>query len=219
VNGAQDMGGDMGFGPIEVEPDEPVFHADWERRVFGVNFAMSSARAWTPDMGRHARESLPPAEYLSSTYYQIWTRGLEKLVLQTGLVTQDELTAGRSMAPGAPDTPMLKPEYVQAVLTASISNGRPVATPALFAVGDPVVTRNMNPLGHTRLPRYARAKRGIVELVHGAQVFADSSAAGRGEAPQWLYTVRFTGVELWGDDADPTVTISIDAWESYLEPG
>jgi nitrile hydratase len=219
MNGAQDMGGDMGFGPIEVEPDEPTFHADWERRAFGLNLAMEATGAWTTDMGRYARESLPPAEYLSSSYYEIWTRGLEKLLLQTDLVTQDELDTGRSLAPGRPGTGVLKPEYVLPVVTASMSNERPAPTPALFAVGDPVVTRNMNPLAHTRLPRYARAKRGIVELIHGAQVFADANASGRGEAPQWLYTVRFTGTELWGDEADPTLVTSIDAWESYLEPG
>jgi nitrile hydratase subunit beta len=219
VNGAQDMGGAMGFGPIVEEPDEPTFHADWERRVYGLTIAMGAARAWNVDMGRHARESLPPAEYLSSSYYQIWLKGLQRLLLQTGLVTHDELDTGRSLAPGKPGTGVLKPENVLPVLTASVSNERPVPTSARYAVGDPVVTRNMNPLGHTRLPRYARAKRGIVERIHGAQVFADANASGRGEAPQWLYTVRFTGVELWGDEADPTLVTSIDAWESYLEPG
>lgn len=218
MNGAQDMGGQMGFGPIEVEPDEPPFHAGWEGRVFGLTVAMGAARAWNTDMGRAARESLPPAEYLSSSYFQIWLRGLQKLLVHSGLVTQDELDAGRSLEPGKPGTAVLKPENVQRVVSTSVSNVRPVATPALFAVGDPVVTRNMNPLGHTRLPRYARAKHGIVELVHGAQVFADANATGR-EDPQWLYTVAFTGVELWGDDADPSLVVSIDAWESYLEAG
>ena len=219
MNGAQDMGGQMGFGPIEVEPNEPTFHADWEARVLGLTIAMGAARAWNLDMGRAARESLPPAEYLSSSYYQIWLRGLQKLLVQSGLVAQDELDAGRSLVPARPGTGVLKPENVQRVLTTSVSNERPVATPARFAVGDPVVTRNMNPLGHTRLPRYARAKRGIVERTHGAQVFADAQASGRGEDPQWLYTVSFTGVELWGDDADPSLVVSIDAWESYLEAG
>jgi nitrile hydratase beta subunit len=219
VNGAQDMGGDMGFGAIEVEPDEPTFHADWEKRVFGLTLAMDAARAWNLDMSRHARESLPPVEYLSSSYYQIWFRGLQRLLLRSSLVTKDELDTGRSGAPGKPGTGVLKPEYVLPVLTASVTNERPVATPARYAVGDPVVTRNMNPQGHTRLPRYARAKRGMIERVHGAHVFADANASGRGEAPQWLYTVRFTGMELWGDDADPTLTTSIDAWESYLEAG
>jgi nitrile hydratase len=212
------MGGQMGFGPIEVEPDEPTFHADWEARVFGLTLAMGAARAWNVDMGRAARESLPPAEYLSSSYYQIWLRGLRKLLVRSGLVSQDELDAGRSLAPGRPGTGILKPENVQRVVSTSVSNERPVAAPALFAVGDRVVTRNMNPLGHTRLPRYARAKHGIVERMHGAQVFADANATGR-EDPQWLYTVSFTGVELWGDDADPSLVVSIDAWESYLEAG
>lgn len=218
MNGAQDMGGQMGFGPVEAEPDEPTFHAGWEARVLGLTLAMGAARAWNVDMGRHARESLPPAEYLSSSYYQIWLRGLQKLLVQSGLVNQDELDAGRSLEPGRPGTGVLKPENVHRVLMASVSNERPVTTPARFAIGDRVVTRNMHPLGHTRLPRYARAKRGVVERMHGAQVFADANATGR-EEPQWLYTVRFTGVELWGDDADPTLEVSIDAWESYLEAG
>jgi nitrile hydratase len=180
---------------------------------------MGAARAWNVDMGRAARESLPPAEYLSSSYYQIWLRGLQKLLVQSGLVTQDELDAGSPLVPGRPGTGVLRPENVQRVLSASVSNERPVATPARFAVGDPVVTRNMNPLGHTRLPRYARAKRGVVARIHGAQVFADAHASGRGEDPQWLYTVSFTGSELWGDDADPSLVVSIDAWDSYLEAG
>lgn len=219
MNGAQDMGGQMGFGAIDAEPNEPVFHADWEARVLGLTLAMGAARAWNIDMGRFARESLPPAEYLSSSYYQIWLRGLQQLLVQTGLVGQDELDAGRSLEPGRPDVGVLQPENVQRVLSASVSDERPATTPALFAVGDSVVTRNMHPLGHTRLPRYARAKRGVVERTHGAQVFADANASGRGEDPQWLYTVRFTGVELWGDDADPSLVVSIDAWESYLEAG
>jgi nitrile hydratase subunit beta len=219
VNSAHDLGGAMGFGPIDEEPDEPVFHNEWEGRIFGLSIATGAAGVFNVDTGRHARESLPPAEYLSSSYYEIWTRGLEKLVVQTGLVTEDELAAGRSLAPGKPGTAAVSPENLVAGMTAVVSNERPPAAPARFAVGDQVVTRNINPLGHTRLPRYARAKRGVIELVHGVQVFADAMASGGGEAPQWLYTVRFTGVELWGDDADPTLVTSIDAWESYLEPG
>ena len=219
MNGAQDMGGQMGFGPIAEETDEPPFHAGWEKRAFGLTIAMGAAGAWNIDMGRYARESLPPAEYLSSSYYEIWTKGLEKLLLQAGLVTADELEAGHALGPGPTVKHVLKPEEVLADLRSTGgSSQRPTETPARFAVGDRVVTRNMHPKGHTRLPRYARAKRGVIERVHGAHVFPDSNALGQGEAPQWLYTVRFTGVELWGEDADPTLTTSIDAWESYLEP-
>lgn len=218
MNGAQDLGGQMGFGRVDAEPDEPWFHAEWEKRAFGLTLAMGATGAWNLDTSRHARESLHPAEYLSSSYYEIWAKGLEKLVLQAGLVAEDELKAGRALGPPKPVKRVLKPEHVLPVLLSGGPSARPAATPARFAVGDRVVTRNMHPRGHTRLPRYARAKRGVVEHLHGAHVFPDSSAHGQGEAPQWLYTVRFTGPELWGEEADPTLTVSIDAWESYLEP-
>ena len=75
----------------------------------------------------------------------------------------------------------------------------------------------MHPAGHTRLPRYARGRAGIVEADRGGYVFPDASAEGSGEAPQRLYTVVFSGRELWGEDADPTLSVSLDLWESYLE--
>jgi nitrile hydratase len=213
------MGGQMGFGPVEAEVDEPPFHADWERRVLGLTLAMGAARAWNLDMGRFARESLPPAEYLTSSYFEIWAKGLEGLLLQTGLIAVEDLEAGRAVVAPSSVKHVLKPDEVLPVLRAGGPTERPAETPARFTVGDRVVTRNMHPYGHTRLPRYARAKSGVIERVHGVHVFADANASGKGESPQWLYTVRFTGVELWGEDADPTLTTSIDAWESYLEAG
>jgi nitrile hydratase len=208
----------MGFGRVEAEPDEPWFHAEWEKRAFGMTLAMGATGVWNLDTSRHARESLHPAEYLSSSYYEIWTKGLEKLVLQAGLVAEDELKAGRALGPPKPVKRVLKPDDVLPVLLSGGPSARAAGTAARFAVGDRVLTRNMHPRGHTRLPRYARGKHGIIEQVHGAHVFPDSNAHGQGEAPQWLYTVRFTGPELWGEEADPTLTVSIDAWESYLEP-
>jgi nitrile hydratase subunit beta len=218
MNGAQDMGGLMGFGRIDAEPDEPWFHAEWERRAFGVTLAMGATGTWNIDMSRHARESLHPADYLGSSYYEIWTKGLERLVLRHGLVGEDELKAGQALAPPAPVARVLTAEDVPAALAKGSSTERSAAHPARFAVGDRVMTRTMHPSGHTRLPRYARGKRGFVERVHGVHVFPDSNAHGQGESPQWLYTVRFSGPELWGEEADPTLVVSIDAWESYLEP-
>jgi nitrile hydratase beta subunit len=218
MNGAQDMGGLMGFGRIDAEPDEPWFHAEWERRAFGVTLAMGATGTWNIDMSRHARESLHPADYLGSSYYEIWTKGLERLVLRHGLVGEDELKAGQALAPPAPVGRVLTAEDVPAALAKGSSTERSAAHPARFAVGDRVMTRTMHPSGHTRLPRYARGKRGFVERVHGVHVFPDSNAHGQGESPQWLYTVRFSGPELWGEEADPTLVVSIDAWESYLEP-
>jgi nitrile hydratase beta subunit len=218
MNGAQDLGGMMGFGPVEREPDEPWFHADWERRAFGLTLAMGATGAWNLDMTRHARETLPPAEYLSSSYYEIWFKGLEKLARKTGLVTEDELRVGHALQSAAPVTRVLMAADVPAALAGGSPTDRPAAAAARFAIGDRVVTRNMHPTGHTRLPRYARDKEGVIESLHGAHVFPDTRAHGQGDDPQWLYTVRFSARELWGEEADPTVSVSIDAWESYLEP-
>jgi nitrile hydratase len=218
VNGGQDLGGMMGFGRIALEPDEPWFHAAWERRAFGVTLAMGGIGSWNIDTSRHARETLPPAEYLSSSYYEIWTKGVEKLVVQSGLVSPDELRLGQALAPPASVKRVVRAEDVPAMLARGGPSSRPADHPARFAVGERVVTRNMHPKGHTRLPRYARGKEGVVELVHGTHVFPDSNAHGQGENPQWLYTVRFSGRELWGEEADATIVVSIDAWESYLEP-
>jgi len=218
MNGAQDLGGMMGFGRIGQEPDEPWFHAPWERRAFGVTLAMGATGAWNLDMSRHARESLPPAEYLSSSYYEIWTKGVERLVVKTGLVTEEELRLGQALAPPAPVRRVLRAEDVPAMLARGGPTEREPPGPARFAPGDRVVARNMHPAGHTRLPRYARGKPGTVERVHGAHVFPDTNAHGEGENPQWLYTVRFSGIDLWGEEADATLAVSIDAWESYLEP-
>jgi nitrile hydratase len=218
MNGVHDMGGLMNFGPVDEEPNEPTFHADWEKRAFGIVVAMGATRQWTGDGGRFARESIPPARYLSSSYYEIWFEGLQRLLLQTGLVTADELAAGRALEAAKPVARVLAVDEVPSVLATGSPFSRAIDTAARFAVGDAVQTRNINPTGHTRLPRYARAKRGVVERIHGAHVLPDSNAHGDGESPQWLYTVVFTGTELWGEDADPTLVSSIDAWESYLEP-
>jgi nitrile hydratase subunit beta len=214
LNGAQDLGGMMGFGRIGFAPDEPWFHADWERRAFGLTLAMGFTGAWNLDMMRHARESLPPAEYLAASYYEIWLKGVERLAVKTGLVSTEELALGRALTEPTAVKRVLRAEDVPGVL----ARGGPVERAARFAVGDRVVTRNMHPKGHTRLPRYARDKEGAIERVHGVHVFPDSNAHGEGENPQWLYTVRFSGRELWGEEADPTLVVSIDAWESYLEP-
>ncbi len=218
MNGAQDLGGMMGFGPVDPEQNEPLFHAPWERRVLGYTVALGAAGKWNIDMSRHARESLAPAEYLSSSYYEIWTKGVERLVVKTGLVSEEELRLGKALNPPAPIKRVLTRDDVPAVLARGGPTEREATGPARFAVGDRVRTRNMHPKGHTRLPRYARDREGVIERVHGAHVFPDTNAHGAGEKPQWLYTVRFSGRELWGEEADPNLVVSIDAWESYLEP-
>jgi nitrile hydratase len=218
MNGAQDLGGMMGFGPVVPEPEDLRFHADWEKRALAITLATGALGHWTIDAGRHARETLHPADYLSSSYYEIWTKGLEKLLLHTGLVSAEELKARRAIDPPVPGQKVLRPDQVAPALARGSNYLRPETAPARFTAGDAVRTNNGHPTGHTRLPRYARGKTGAIERVHGVFVLPDSNAHGRGESPQWLYTVRFDGRELWGEAADPTLTVSIDAWESYLEP-
>lgn len=216
MNGAADLGGMMGFGP--VVDDGQLFHADWERRALALTLAMGAAGRWSIDASRHARETLPPAQYLSSSYYAIWIAALERLLVSSGLVGADELAQGRPSTPGA-DVRAWDRADVARVLATGSRYDRGVDAPARFAVGDAVRTRVMHPEGHTRLPRYARGVTGVVERVHGAHVLPDTNAHGAGEQPQWLYTVRIDGSALWGADAEPGLTVTIEAWEGYLESG
>jgi nitrile hydratase subunit beta len=217
MNGAQDLGGQHGFGPVRPEPDEPVFHADWERRVFALTLAMGPAGGWSIDQSRFARESLPPAQYLASSYYQIWLAGLIRLLAERDLLDEAELVARRPIGPVRGVSRILTADQVPELLRRGGPTGREATSPARFAVGDLVRAHTLHPTGHIRLPRYVRGHTGVVDLVHGCHVFPDTSARGEGEQPRWLYTVRFTGTELWGPDGDPDSEVSVDAWEPYLE--
>jgi nitrile hydratase len=217
MNGAQDLGGQMGFGPIELEENEPNFHAKWEERAFAVTLAMGATGTWNIDTSRHARETLPPPVYLTSSYYEIWTRGLEKLCLDKGLVTAAELISGHMEAPARPVKQVLKAGNVAGVLAKGGPADRPQHQPARFKTGDSIRTKRMHPEGHTRLPRYARDTIGVIDAVHGVHVFPDTNAHGRGEQPTWLYGVLFKGADIWGPDSDPGLTLRIDLWEPYLD--
>ncbi|MES0879570.1 nitrile hydratase subunit beta [Roseibium sp. SCP14] len=218
MNGAQDLGGQMGFGPIELEENEPNFHADWEERAFAVTLAMGATGSWTLDASRFARETLPPADYLSSSYYKIWTMGLEKLVVENGLVTPEELKQGHALSPAKPVKRVMKAEDVAGILAKGGPVDRTEQQPARFRIGDRIRTKRMHPEHHTRLPRYARDTVGEIEAIHGVHVFPDTNAHGKGEQPTWLYGVAFKGTDIWGPDSDPKLKLRIDLWEPYLDP-
>lgn len=217
MNGVHDMGGMQNFGPVVHEPGEPRFHADWERRVFALTLAMGGTRMWNLDQSRAARESLPPVRYLGSSYYRIWLEGLSKLMLERGLVTREELDDGRMRIPPAATSGMLAAQDVAPALARGGSTRRSAPGPARFGTGDAVRTRVMSVPTHTRLPRYCRGKLGTITTVHGSYVFPDTNARGEGEQPQWLYSVRFDAVELWGTDTT-AAAVHVDCWEPYLEP-
>ncbi|MEM6463822.1 MAG: nitrile hydratase subunit beta [Pseudomonadota bacterium] len=218
MNGPQDLGGRMGFGPIDPEADEPVFHADWERRALGVTLCCGALGAWNIDESRHVRESLHPADYYASSYYEIWIKALETLLVRHGLVTRQELQTGNAGDKAPKGLKPLAARDVSAVLARGGPCDREITAPARFRVGDRVMVRNINPAHHTRIPGYAKDKTGIVEEVAGTYVFPDDNAHGKGENPQWLYRIVMQGTDLWGADSDAALRVSIDAWESYLEP-
>jgi nitrile hydratase len=217
MNGAQDMGGVAGFGPVVPEPNEPTFHADWEKRAFALTLAMAMPGQWNIDMSRFARENRPNAEYLAMSYYQLWFYALETMLKERDLVSDDEIVVGHALHPAKPVKRVLSPDDVLKVLHRGGPTERDTNTKAAFKPGDKVRARTIDPPTHTRLPRYVRGHEGVIERVIGCHVFPDSNAQGIGENPQWLYTVRFGGRELWGTQGDPTLTVSIDAWEPYLE--
>ena len=218
MNGVHDMGGMQDFGRVAPEPGEPVFHHDWERRVMAMTLAMGATGVWSIDQSRSARESLPPVQYLSSSYYELWLHGLISLMLEHHLITPAEIADGRLHEAAPTTVNVLKAVQAAPMLARGKSTQRPPLAPARHGVGDAVRTRNLNPATHTRLPRYCRGKPGTIVAVHGAHVFPDAIMRGDGEDQQWLYTVRFTARDLWGPDTTAS-SVCVDCWEPYLDAG
>ena len=218
MNGVHDMGGMQDMGPIEYEKSEPVFHEKWEARIFALNRGVGAWRKWNIDASRYQREQIPPADYLRMSYYEKWVTGLVELMVKSNLVTREEIETGKP----APGSAKLKPPLTEDKVLPGIARGAPASrdVPAVahFKPGQQVRARNINPVTHTRLPRYARGKLGTVERDHGVFVFPDTDAVFLGEKPQHLYSVRFSARELWGDQAAPQDTVFIDLWDEYLEP-
>jgi len=220
MNGVHDMGGMHGFGPVVAERDEPVFHTPWERRAFALTMAMGAWRRWNLDMSRYARERMPPAEYLAASYYERWLWGLGTLLVEHDFVTPEELHHRRGLpaAAAAPLSGALTADGVPRLLRNRRAARLPDPVPPKFKPGDRVAARNVHPTGHTRLPRYVRGHRGVIDRDHGVFVFADSHAAGLGPKPQHVYSVRFTGRELWGPAAPANDAVYVDLWDDHLDP-
>src|ERR1700683_5156117 len=206
MNGVHDMGGMDGFGPMEIEKDEPVFHHEWEKRMYGL--ALTAARdGRNIDEFRHAIERSPAPVYLTSSYYERWLNALMTLLVEKGRVTREELIAAGA-DPIAPSQP-----------PSTFEGKSPLVRRrrARFREGDRVIARNLNPTGHTRLPRYVRGKRGVIHRDWGVYVLADSNAHNAGDHSQHVYSVAFEARELWGNEAPRRDKLNIDLWEDYLE--
>ena len=211
-----DLGGQRGYGRVTPEAEGELFHATWEPRVLALTLAMGATGSGNRDMSRAVRETLP--DYARLSYYEIWFEALLRLLQARGLTQADELSAGRSLHAPRPVARVLGADAVAPALARGSPTLRHADVPARFAVGDRVRARDDAPAHHTRLPGYARGKLGRIEHVHGPHVFADAHAQGLGEQPQWLYAVAFDAAELWGGETGSGHSLSLDAWESYLEP-
>jgi nitrile hydratase subunit beta len=237
MNGVHDVGGMHGFGPVIRDPDEPVFHAEWEGRTFGLTLAMMAWRRWNLDMNRSILEQMPPAEYLATTYYEHWLFALERLLVEHGFVAPEEMARVRLGAPATPSGPdaapdasaaraeaarelqegALGPEHVSLLVGNRQAARLDDPVPPRFRIGQTVLARNIHPTGHTRLPRYVRGRRGVVVIDHGVFIFPDTHAAGEGTRPQHVYSVQFAARELWGPDAPPRNSVCVDLWDDYLD--
>ena len=217
MNGVHDLGGMHGFGRVQPEANEPVFHHEWEKTVFGISVAMMAQGLVNVDEFRYGIEQMVPVEYLASSYYEHWLATMEANMVKKGVVTEEELKKARAEAGTElkKEDPALAETIIHVVHTGGPSTREPQG-PARFKAGDRVRTKNLNPVTHIRLPRYARGKVGVIERMNGTFVTPDTNALGLGEQPQPVYTVRFTGEELWGAQAEKGQVLYIDLWESYL---
>ena len=221
MNGAHDLGGMHGLGPINPQPEveEPVFHEEWEKRVFGLTLAAGSLGKWNIDMSRYSRERQHPIDYLRHTYYENWLAGLKKLLVEAQLLNSEELKTGQAAGPADESIRqgVLKAEAVAAVIAKGSPVAMTISTPPRFKSGDSVRAVNRHPAGHTREPQYVRGRVGVIHEHHGAHVFPDRSAEGSKEG-RHLYSVRFTAEALWGKSAAGRNAVYADLWEDYLEP-
>lgn len=217
MNGIHDLGGMHGMGPVEIERDEPVFHTRWEARAFALTLASGFLGKWNIDMGRYAREQMPPAEYLATSYYEHWLFGLERLLASQGLVSTQELESGRVAAKPV-DTPAIRADAVATLLRNRRAARLDDDVLPRYKTGDRVLTHNDHSTGHTRLPRYARGRRGLIHRDHGVFIFADTHAMRRERKPQHCYSVRFTARELWGANASVRDSVFVDLWDDHLAP-
>jgi nitrile hydratase len=218
MNGVHDMGGMHGMGPIAPEKNEPVFHEPWEGRIYAITRVVRAGGGRANlDNSRHQLERLPPADYLRMSYYERWAARLFNQIVASGVVTREELESGKAALGSPKATPAVTAAMVPGLVTRRNSARRDVPARARFKVGQRVRARNINPTGHTRLPRYARGKTGVVMRDHGVFVFPDTNADFAGEKPQHVYSVRFTARELWGEHASPRDSIYLDMWDDYLE--
>lgn len=218
MNGIADMGGMHGFGSVDRSDDAGPFHHEWERRILGITFSALGAGLFNVDEIRRVTEDVDPITYLKSVYYERWLYSTEALLREKGVISARELADGRSATPAPNTAPPVTQDIARVILEQGGTSRSADGAPARFRTGDAVIARNINPRGHTRLPRYVRGKHGTVVVDHGIFALPDTNAAGLGPHPQHVYGVRFSARELWGPQASARDTLQIDLFDEYLDP-
>lgn len=216
MDGIHDMGGMDGFGPIPIERDEPVFHGEWEGRVYAMNTAIGAWGKWNIDAGRYGIELLDPALYLRSSYYERWLYRTENMMVEHGMVSRDELE-GKAPPNGPRATPFTAEEIFEKQRKSRSFRVAENIAPK-FNPGDAVLVRNIHPKTHTRIPRYVRGKHGVIDRDHGVFIFPDTNARFEGRKPQHVYSVMFEARELWGPDAPAQDKLYLDLFDDYMDP-
>jgi nitrile hydratase subunit beta len=217
MNGIHDMGGMDGMGRLEYEKTEPVFHAAWEGRVIAMTRAMQATGKLKLGL-RPPMETIPAIEYLQMSYYERWLKSLIERLVVSGFVTPAEIERGRPAEGTAKAVPALSADAASTYLLKVASNRRDTSVSQRFQTREHVRTRNINPVTHTRLPRYARGKAGTIERDNGVVPLFDTAAYSLPDKPQHSYSVRFSARELWGDKASQRDSVYIDLWDDHLEP-
>jgi len=222
VNGIHDMGGMDGMGPIHFDAPSSdggtsPFHATWEAKAFSHLLALGALGRWNNDAVRSRLETFEAADYLRMSYFERWNAAVTRLLIETGVLNRAEVETGLVDPNARRGTPPLRAADVPAMLAKGSPYDREVSSAPRFQVGDAVRSLNPNPPGHTRLPRYARDKPGVVARSHGGYVFPDSSAQFAGERPQYLYSVRFEAQALWGTRGCVRDAVYVDIWEEHLD--
>lgn len=219
MNGVHDLGGMDNLGPINIEQNEPVFHEDWEKEVFGMTLAIMASGYFKTDEVRRETELMPPADYLKASYYEKWLFSLENILVEKDVLTQEEVDTGKPIRQsGGMALPPVPLEMMQYAMCNPVPVNLDVDVPQKFNVGDDIVAKNINPVHHTRLPRYIRGKRGVIESHHGIFLLPDTNAYGGPDKPQHVYNVKFSAADLWGDESPRNDYIYIDLFDDYMDP-
>lgn len=220
MDGIHDLGGMEGFGPVPVKTGDAHFRdiEDWEKRMWGLSrWRDALAPGITIDWFRHGIERMAPANYLRFSYFNKWCANYFMIMLDNGTITMEDVKRGHVVLPDPPAAAKTLEDTLRINSKSDISFETEALTEPAFLVDQAVRTHRHMPSNHTRLPRYARDALGIIISHHGCHALPDEGAKGI-HVGEHLYTVCFTAVELWGSEANPRDTVTLDLWESYLVP-